>query len=152
MLSFIIIFHCYTDGLKCNTQNRNYEFRNAISIFLTILSFSEMNEQVSYPVSRLDRISALPDGIICTILSNLPLEESARMSILPKRWCKIWPLSPITISDVSILEQSHTYSTQECSSYFSWLINTHPTSFLPILGLFIVAISFCLYGMTTSKP
>lgn len=106
---------CKIEILRVETLN---------SLFLTILSFFEMNEQVSSSVSRLDRISAPPDETICTILSNLPLEESARTSTLSKRWCKVWLLSPIAVSVEFIIKQSFTYSTQEKSSYASWIINT----------------------------
>lgn len=83
-----------------------------------------MNEQASSTITRGDRISFLPDEIISVILSNLSVEESARTSILSKRWHKLWLLSPITISDKSIMKQSRTYSNQEESGYSSWIINT----------------------------
>ncbi|RHN45877.1 putative F-box domain-containing protein [Medicago truncatula] len=37
-----------------------------------------------------DRISSLPDPIICHILSFLPTKNSAATSILSKRWKPIW--------------------------------------------------------------
>ena len=43
-----------------------------------------------HSISNLDRISALPDSIICHILSFLPTQQSAATTILSKRWKPLW--------------------------------------------------------------
>ncbi|XP_074283962.1 F-box/LRR-repeat protein At3g26922-like [Silene latifolia] len=48
-----------------------------------------------YRIQNLDRVSQLPDPIILSILSRLPLEDSARASILSKTWknyCRLYPV------------------------------------------------------------
>ncbi|XP_074283988.1 uncharacterized protein LOC141608545 [Silene latifolia] len=48
-----------------------------------------------FRIQNLDRVSQLPDPIILSILSRLPLEDSARASILSKTWknyCESYPI------------------------------------------------------------
>ncbi|XP_074283975.1 putative F-box protein At3g58950 [Silene latifolia] len=48
-----------------------------------------------YRIQNLDRVSQLPDPIILSILSRLPLEDSARASILSKtrkNYCRLYPI------------------------------------------------------------
>ncbi|KEH22193.1 F-box/RNI superfamily protein, putative [Medicago truncatula] len=43
-----------------------------------------------HSIPNVDRISALPDSIICHILSFLPTQQSAATTILSKRWKPLW--------------------------------------------------------------
>ncbi|BBH09776.1 F-box/RNI-like superfamily protein [Prunus dulcis] len=48
------------------------------------------NEGKKDVYNLLDRISALPDEILVSILSLLPLKEAAATSILSRRWQYVW--------------------------------------------------------------
>ena len=46
---------------------------------------------MSGSIHSADRISGLPEDILVTILSRLPMKEAARTTILSHRWRNLWP-------------------------------------------------------------
>ncbi|KAL0430741.1 UNVERIFIED_CONTAM: F-box/LRR-repeat protein, partial [Sesamum radiatum] len=44
--------------------------------------------------NKVDRISSLPDSVICHILSFLPTKDAAATSMLSTKWKHIFPLTP----------------------------------------------------------
>nr|KYP56357.1 F-box/FBD/LRR-repeat protein At4g26340 family [Cajanus cajan]KYP56363.1 F-box/FBD/LRR-repeat protein At4g26340 family [Cajanus cajan] len=60
-----------------------------------------------------DRISALPDGILCHILSFLPTRDTIATSCLSKRWCPLWrsvPALDLHLDDQTYLQSGCIYS------------------------------------------
>jgi hypothetical protein len=44
---------------------------------------------------KIDRISELPDPILEHILSFIPTKQTLQLSILSKRWQRVWALFPV---------------------------------------------------------
>lgn len=51
--------------------------------------------QIQPSISRIDRISSLPDEILSHILSFLPTKYAVATSILSHRWIDIWTKIPV---------------------------------------------------------
>ncbi|XP_074290015.1 uncharacterized protein LOC141616775 [Silene latifolia] len=66
-------------------------------------------------IENLDRISELPEPIILHILSYLPLEDSARTSILSKAWNNYYSLYPILHFDHNLFALKSLISAKEGS-------------------------------------
>jgi len=49
-----------------------------------------------------DKISNLPEALICHILSFLPIEDSALTSVLSKRWRYLFAFRPNLVFDDSV--------------------------------------------------
>ncbi|KAL6554260.1 hypothetical protein OROMI_019933 [Orobanche minor] len=64
---------------------------------------------------QIDRLSALPDDVVCYILSFLPTKQSMATSILSSRWRFLWthvpildfPFTSFSLSDVSVIDTTH---------------------------------------------
>lgn len=62
-------------------------------------------ETFAASMRRADRMSGLPDSIICHILSFLPTQEAVATSILSKRWIPLWKAIPsLNFDDESYLQ------------------------------------------------
>ncbi|XVE80338.1 hypothetical protein DITRI_Ditri14bG0131900 [Diplodiscus trichospermus] len=61
-------------------------------------------------ISEADRISGLPDDVLCHIISFLPLKEAIRTSILSTRWSKIFTLISNLNFDCSTRRNSYCFS------------------------------------------
>ncbi|XP_022717931.1 F-box protein At4g22280-like [Durio zibethinus] len=61
-------------------------------------------------LSKVDRISGLPDEILCHIMSFLPLKEAVRTSILSTRWSKVFTLmSNLNFEDCFKIRKSESF-------------------------------------------
>ncbi|QCD95198.1 hypothetical protein DEO72_LG5g3291 [Vigna unguiculata] len=72
-----------------------------------------------------DRISSLPDSILCDILSSLPTKEVVATSVLSKRWIHLWrsvpsfyfDYNPIYSCDYDKYKEAYTHFLQSVDSF-----------------------------------
>ncbi|TKW03468.1 hypothetical protein SEVIR_7G026300v4 [Setaria viridis] len=50
-----------------------------------------------------DRLSFLPDKLLCDIVSRLPIKDAARAAVLSRRWRPIWRAAPLVLVDTHLL-------------------------------------------------
>ena len=74
-------------------------------------------------VELVDRISALPDDLIVSIVSLLPLKEAAATSVLSTRWHHIWTFVTTLDFQHDILFQLRSYKkvSLELDRYLNWV-------------------------------
>ncbi|XP_042049812.1 F-box/LRR-repeat protein At3g03360-like [Salvia splendens] len=68
-----------------------YFFSQYLSVYSKLMDGSDCNKRKK---SESDRISELPDEIIYTILSSLPLRQAAATGLLSHRWRHLWKHTP----------------------------------------------------------
>ncbi|XP_020151691.1 F-box/LRR-repeat protein At1g06630-like [Aegilops tauschii subsp. strangulata] len=70
----------------------------------------------------LDFINALPDDLLCTIISLLPTKDSARTQVLARRWRPLWRSAPLNL----VADYSLSLQERKRVVYISKILADHP--------------------------
>ncbi|XBI88536.1 hypothetical protein VPH35_026500 [Triticum aestivum] len=85
-----------------------------------------------------DRISHLPDCLLGSIVSLLPIKNAARTMALSRRWRHIWPSVPLDVSQMltDYIDSSNTNHGSHHQSIIPRILSSHKTTstWLPILS------------------
>ncbi|KAL6614987.1 hypothetical protein ACP70R_037257 [Stipagrostis hirtigluma subsp. patula] len=83
-----------------------------------------------------DRISALPDEILCAVVSRLPIKDAVRTAAISPRWRRIWRSTPLVLYD------AHLFPSHEParSAVIDRVLTGHPGP------LRTVHLAYCFFG------
>ncbi|XP_040249583.1 F-box protein At4g09920-like [Aegilops tauschii subsp. strangulata] len=73
------------------------------------------------PPANMDFISSLPDEMLVTIISHLPIKNGVRATILSRQWCPLWPTTPLDI----IVDHEFCSGEQQRLDALSHVLATH---------------------------
>ncbi|CAM0885692.1 unnamed protein product [Alopecurus aequalis] len=59
------------------------------------------------PHDAVDRVSRLPDALLCNIVSRLPVKDAARTALLSRRWHGVWRSAPLVLVDNDLVSRRH---------------------------------------------
>ncbi|XBI41692.1 hypothetical protein VPH35_126126 [Triticum aestivum] len=104
--------------------------------------FERAGDQESPPGSGsigLDLIGALPDAVLCTIISLLPTKNGARTQAVARRWRPLWRSAPLNL----VADRDLSGNKRKRVAYVSKILAKHPG---PALRLDLPSIHQSLYG------
>ncbi|PAN29892.1 hypothetical protein PAHAL_5G257100 [Panicum hallii] len=75
-----------------------------------------------------DLISGLPDDVLSSIVSLLPIKEAARTAVLSSQWRRLWASSPLVLDDTDLLLNNPSH-VGAVSATVSAAMRAHPGPF-----------------------
>ncbi|CAM0902799.1 unnamed protein product [Alopecurus aequalis] len=80
-----------------------------------------------------DRISALPDSLLCNVVSRLPVQDGARTGALSHRWRGIWRATPLVLVDAHLFPDGGPVDWLAPTGAVSRILASHPGPFRCVL-------------------
>nr|BAJ85434.1 predicted protein [Hordeum vulgare subsp. vulgare] len=90
-----------------------------------ILIFGVLSDYIRYGVEEpaIDLLGDLPEGILCTVLSKLSLEEALRTSAVSRKWRYLWTVCPKLSFDGDTICGKNNYGERVYNLVFSRIVN-----------------------------